>query len=199
MCIRDRTMLLSIFSPAGRWTWSGPRTPRPAIRWHPSPRSEPRAGAGVAAVQKFVVVAMNSLLAAGLYATMSYGLAVIYGVMRIINLAHAGLMMLAAYATWALNDRFGLDPFLSMIIVAPAFFLLGMALYATLIRWLPRSAAGPSMQSLLLLFGVWLVVQNLAYAIWGGDTQSFLTPYTMESVPFLGGRLGAVSYTHLRA
>ena len=46
------------------------------------------------------------------------------------------------------------------------------------------------MQSLLLLFGVWLVLQNLAYAIWGGDTQSILTPYTMESVPFLGGRFG---------
>lgn len=141
-------------------------------------------------MQKFVVVALNSLLAAGLYATMSYGLAVIYGVMRIINLAHAGLMMLAAYATWALNDRFALDPFLSMVVVAPAFFLIGMALYATLIRWLPRSAAGPSIQSLLLLFGVWLVLQNLAYAIWGGDTQSILTPYTMQSVQLFGGRFG---------
>jgi branched-chain amino acid transport system permease protein len=141
-------------------------------------------------LQKFVVVALNSLLAAGLYATMSYGLAVIYGVMRIINLAHAGLMMLAAYATYTLNDRFGLDPFLSLLVVAPGFFLLGLALYATFIRWLPRSSAGPSLQSLLLLFGLWLVLQNLAYAIWGGDTQSILTPYTMESVSLLGGRFG---------
>jgi branched-chain amino acid transport system permease protein len=141
-------------------------------------------------VQKLVVVALNSLLTAGLYATMSYGLAVIYGVMRIINLAHAGLMMLAAYATWALNDRFALDPFLSMVVVAPAFFLFGMVLYATVIRFLPRSSTGPSMQSLLLLFGLWLVLQNLAYAIWGGDTQSILTSYTMESVRFLGGRFG---------
>jgi len=141
-------------------------------------------------VQKFVVVALNSLLAAGLYATMSYGLAVIYGVMRIINLAHAGLMMLAAYATYTLNDRFGLDPFVSLVVVAPAFFLFGLALYATFIRWLPRSSAGPSLQSLLLLFGLWLVLQNLAYAIWGGDTQSILTPYTMQSVEVLGGRFG---------
>lgn len=141
-------------------------------------------------MQKLVVVALNSLLAAGLYATMSYGLAVIYGVMRIINLAHAGLMMLAAYATFTLNDRFGLDPFLSILVVAPAFFLLGMALYATLVRRLPRSSTGPSMQSLLLLFGVWLVLQNLAYAIWGGDTQSILTSYTMESVGGFGQRFG---------
>ena len=141
-------------------------------------------------MQKLVVVALNSLLAAGLYATMSYGLAVIYGVMRIINLAHAGLMMLAAYTTFALNDRFGLDPFLSIVIVAPLFFLIGMGLYGTLVRRLPRSAAGPSIQSLLLLFGVWLVLQNLAYAIWGGDTQSILTPYTMQSVRAFGEGFG---------
>jgi branched-chain amino acid transport system permease protein len=141
-------------------------------------------------VQKLVVVFLNSLLAAGLYATMSYGLAVIYGVMRIINLAHAGLMMLAAYATLTLNDRWGMDPFLSMVVVAPAFFLIGVGLYETLVRWLPKGASGPSMQSLLLLFGVWLVLQNLAYAVWGGDTQSILTPYTMESVGLLGGRFG---------
>jgi branched-chain amino acid transport system permease protein len=141
-------------------------------------------------MQKLVVVTLNSLLAAGLYATMSYGLAVIYGVMRIINLAHAGLMMLAAYTTFALNDRFGLDPFLSILIVAPLFFLIGMALYATVVRRLPRAATGASMQSLLLLFGVWLVLQNLAYAIWGGDTQSILTSYTLQSVRAFGEGFG---------
>jgi branched-chain amino acid transport system permease protein len=141
-------------------------------------------------VQKLLVIVLNSLLAAGLYATMSYGLAVIYGVMRIINLAHAGLMMLAAYATFALNDRWGMDPFLSIVVVAPVFFLIGVGLYETLVRWLPKGTGGPSMQSLLLLFGVWLVLQNLAYAVWGGDTQSILTPYTMESVGLLGGRFG---------
>ena len=98
--------------------------------------------------------------------------------------------LLAAYTTFALNDRFGLDPFLSILIVAPLFFLIGMGLYGTLVRRLPRSAAGPSMQSLLLLFGVWLVLQNLAYAIWGGDTQSILTPYTMRSVRAFGEGFG---------
>jgi branched-chain amino acid transport system permease protein len=121
---------------------------------------------------------------------MSYGLAVIYGVMRIINLAHAGVMMLGAYATLTLFSRFSLDPFLSLVVVGPAFFLLGILLYHALIRWLPRSTAGPSIESLLLLFGLWLVLQNLAYAIWTGDTQSILTPYTMKSVPLAGVRVG---------
>src|SRR5215813_262078 len=135
-------------------------------------------------------VLVNSLLAAGLYATMSYGLAVIYGVMRIINLAHAGILMLGAYATFALFTRFGLDPFLSLVIVIPLFFAFGVLLYLAMVRRLPRSTAGPSIESLLLLFGVWLILQNLAYAIWSGDTQSILTSYTMKSIPIFGVRVG---------
>ena len=135
-------------------------------------------------------VLLSSLLSAGLYATLAYGLAVIYGVMRIINLAHAGLMMLAAYVTLTLNTRFGLDPFVSLVVVTPLFFLLGVLLDVTLIRRLPRGGATPSMQSLLLLFGLWLVLQNLAYVIWSGDTQSILTPYTMSSVSLLGESYG---------
>src|ERR1700737_3002270 len=99
-------------------------------------------------------VLINSLLAGGLYATLSYGLAMIYGVMRIINLAHAGILMLGAYATFSLYTRFRLDPFLSLVIVAPLFFLFGVALYVALVRRLPRSAGTPSMESLLLLFGL---------------------------------------------
>jgi branched-chain amino acid transport system permease protein len=141
-------------------------------------------------VQRLASVLLSSLLSASLYATMAYGLAVIYGVMRIINLAHAGLMMLAAYVTLSLNTRFGLDPFVSLVVVTPLFFALGVLLDVTLIRRLPRGGATPSMQSLLLLFGLWLVLQNLAYVIWSGDTQSILTSYTMRSVSLLGDSYG---------
>jgi len=144
-------------------------------------------------VRDLPAVLLNSLFAAGLYATMSYGLAVIYGVMRIINLAHAGVMMLAAYTTLALSTRFGLDPFLSLFAVVPLFFALGVAFHRLVVRRLPRTTAAASMESLLLLFGVWLVLQNLAYAIWTGDTQSILTPYTMKSVELLGVRVGVPS------
>jgi len=144
-------------------------------------------------MREHVAVLVNSLLAAGLYATMSYGLAVIYGVMRIINLAHAGILMLGAYVTFTLYSRFGLDPFLSLAVVIPLFFGFGVLLYKTMVRRLPRSQSGPSIESLLLLFGVWLVLQNLAYAIWTGDTQSILTRYTMKSIEILGVRVGVPS------
>jgi branched-chain amino acid transport system permease protein len=144
-------------------------------------------------MQELLAVLINSLLAAGLYATMSYGLAVIYGVMRIINLAHAGILMLGAYATFTLYSRFGLDPYLSLAVVVPLFFGFGALLYLGMVRRLPRSSSGPSMESLLLLFGAWLVLQNFAYAVWGGDTQSILTGYTMKSAELAGVRVGVPS------
>ena len=144
-------------------------------------------------MQKLISVVVNSFLAAGLYATIAYGLAVIYGVMRIINLAHAGLMMLGAYVTFTLFSRFSLDPFVSLVVVGPLFFLLGVLLYRTVGKRVARSGATPSMESLLLLFGVWLVLQNLAYVIWTGDTQSILTSYTMKSVKIAGVRVGVPS------
>jgi branched-chain amino acid transport system permease protein len=143
-------------------------------------------------MSSLAAVLIDSLLAAGLYATMAYGLAVIYGVMRIINLAHAGFMMLGAYVTFTLHSKLSVDPFLSLVVVVPLFYFLGLALHPLLIRRLTRSTAsgGTSIESLLLLFGLWLVLQNLAYAIWTGETVSILTPYTMKSIPVLGVRVG---------
>jgi branched-chain amino acid transport system permease protein len=144
-------------------------------------------------VQRLLSVLFASLLAAGLYATIAYGLAVIYGVMRIINLAHAGLMMLGAYVCLALNEHFGLDPLLGVLVVGPLFFLFGLALYFLLVRRVPHGGATPSMQSLLLLFGLWLILQNVAYWIWSGDTQSITTSYTMSSVELFGEHYGVPS------
>jgi branched-chain amino acid transport system permease protein len=140
-------------------------------------------------LRDLLTLLLNSALSAGLYGTVALGLAVIYGVMRLINLAHAGFMMLAAYVTLTLATRFGLDPFLSLLAVVPLFFALGALLYGGVIRRLPRGG-GASMESLLLLFGLWLILQNLAYAVWSGDTQSILTPYTLKSVSVLGVRVG---------
>src|SRR5260221_6597249 len=101
-----------------------------------------------------VSVLLNSLLAAGLYATMAYGLAVIYGVMRIIKLAHSGIMMLGTYVTFALFTRFSLDPFASLVVVAPIFFLFSVLLYRLFGRQMAAPSSVPSIESLLLLVPV---------------------------------------------
>lgn len=127
----------------------------------------------------FASLLISAILTAGLYATMSYGLALIYGVMKIINLAHAGVMMLGAYMTFWLVTTFHLNPFLAPLLVVPTFFLLGLVMQRILIRPL---ADAPPIASLLLLFGVWLIMQNFAYLIFSGDTRSIFTEYTLLTI-----------------
>jgi branched-chain amino acid transport system permease protein len=134
-------------------------------------------------VQDTLATLISALLAAGLYATMSYGLALIYGVLKVINLANAGVLMLGAYVTWWMWDAFHVDPLLAPIVVLPLFFLFGIVLERVAVR---RVIEQEPIVSLLLLFGVWLILQNIAYAIWTGDTRSIETPF-IESTFKLGG------------
>jgi branched-chain amino acid transport system permease protein len=124
-------------------------------------------------------VLLFGLLLGGVYATMAYGLGLIYGVMRIVNLAHGAVLMLAAYAAYALNARWGLDPFLTLPLVVPAAYVAGVALYVGLVR---HVASGPPMASLLLLFGVSLCARNLAYLVWTGDDRSLTLPHSLATI-----------------
>jgi branched-chain amino acid transport system permease protein len=122
-----------------------------------------------------------ALLLAGIYAAMAVGMTVIYGVMRIVNLAHAGFLMLGAYFAYELFERFHIDPLLGAVLALPVFFLFGMAVHWLLVRWLPKSDT-PTLASLLLMFGFWLVLQNLGYVIWGNDDRSIMTPRTLAPI-----------------
>ena len=122
---------------------------------------------------------ITAVLTAGLYALMSFGLALVYGVMKIISLAHAGTMMLGAFVVLSLNRALHLDPILGAIVSAALFFVLGMALYRLAVR---RVVNAPPIASLLLLFGVWLCAQNAAYLIWGSEDQSIVTAYTYSTI-----------------
>src|SRR5258708_34604208 len=94
---------------------------------------------------------VTAVLTAGLYALMSYGLALVYGVMKIINLAHAGTMMLSAFVVLTLNRVFHLDPVPGAGVIAAVFFVLGMALNRLAV-W--RVISAPQLAPLLLTFGI---------------------------------------------
>ncbi len=140
----------------------------------------------------FLNLLIAALLLAGVYATMSYGMTVIYGVMKIVNLAHAGFMMLGAYFAYELFQRFGLDPVINAVLAFPVFFLLGMVVHRLLVRWIPTSDV-PTLTSLLLLFGLWLVLQNIGYLVWGNTDRAILTPRTLSTL-----RVGPVMVSTVR-
>lgn len=130
---------------------------------------------------RLIEALISALMVAGLYATMSYGLALIYGVMKIINLANAGSMMLASFTTFFLWQSFGLDPLVSVFLVAPMFFVVGALIEAFLVR---RVINEKPVISLLLLFGVLLVMQAGASFFLGGDVRSVRPVYIQEVVHF---------------
>ncbi len=136
--------------------------------------------------QDLISVGVAALLTAGLYAVMSYGLAIIYGVMKVINLSHAGFLMLGAFMTLVYFQLWRLDPILGAFLNLPVFFAAGWLVYKTLVR---RVITALPIASLLLLFALWLVIQNVALAIWGSDDQSIITAYTYTALPLLGFRI----------
>lgn len=128
----------------------------------------------------FLNLLVSAVLLAGVYAAMSVGMTIIYGVLKIVNLAHAGFLMLGAYFVYELYARLNVDPLLGVLVAFPSFFFIGVALYWLLIRRIPRSDQ-PTLSSLLLLFGLWLVLQNLGYLIWGNADRAILTPRTFST------------------
>jgi branched-chain amino acid transport system permease protein len=114
-------------------------------------------------------VVISGLLAGSIYAMVALGLGLIFGVMRVLNVAHGPLLMLGAYTTFWLFQRFGLNPYLSILVSMPLLFLLGLALQRVLVR---RVVDAPELPSLLLTFGVSIALVNLAQLAFTSDLRS---------------------------
>jgi branched-chain amino acid transport system permease protein len=119
-------------------------------------------------------VVISGLLAGALYAMVALGLALIFGVMRVINVAHGTLLMLGAYTTFWWFHFLGLNPYLSLLASMPLMFALGMLLQRTLVR---RVVDAPELSSLLLTFGISIALVNLTQLAFTSDLRSveFLT------------------------
>ncbi len=117
---------------------------------------------------------VSGLLAGGLYAVVALGMALIFGVMRVINIAHGTLLMLGAYTTFWLFSLYGMNPFLSLLISFPLIFLVGVILQRLFVY---RVVDAPELSSLLLTFGISIFISNMAMVAWTADYRSveFLT------------------------
>jgi len=119
-------------------------------------------------------VIISGLLAGALYSMVALGLALIYGVMRVINIAHGTILMLGAYTTFWWFRLLGINPFVSLLVSIPLLFLLGMFLQRTLVN---RVVDAPELSSLLLTFGISIALVNVAQLAFTSDVRSveFLT------------------------
>jgi len=114
-------------------------------------------------------VVISGLLAGALYAMVALGLGLIFGVMRVLNVAHGPLLMLGAYTTFWLFHWWGINPYLSLVLTMPLLFVVGVGLQRLLVR---RVVDAPELSSLLLTFGVSIALVNLAQLAFTSDLRS---------------------------
>ena len=112
---------------------------------------------------------LQGLFLGAYYALIACSLSFLFGVMRIINLAHGSLAVLAAFLLFVLADRFGLSPWLGLIAVVPVMAALGWVLQVLVLE---RSLKGGLLVPLLSTFGLAIVVDNLLFEGFGADTRS---------------------------
>jgi branched-chain amino acid transport system permease protein len=114
-------------------------------------------------------VVISGVLSGALYAMVALGLALIFGVMRVINIAHGSLLMLGAYVTFFLHSRAGMNPFLTVPISMAVLFVVGVVLQRTLVF---RVVDAPELSSLLLTFGISIALVNLAQNAFTSDLRA---------------------------
>lgn len=124
-------------------------------------------------------VLLNGVLLGGLYAVMALGLALVWGVLNIVNLAHGAFIMLGAYVSWYLYTDAHIDPFIGLPITALLMFALGYALQRGLLNLVVRA---PMFNTLLITFGLEVVLTSLAQLAFSADFRTINPPYSGESL-----------------
>lgn len=139
------------------------------------------------------------ILTGALYGLAAAGLSLVFGVLRVLNVAHGELVMIGGYASFWLFALLGLDPFLSLPLVVPLMFLVGLGLHQGLFSRVQTLEEEPRIKnSLLIGFGLSLALHNLAIRLWTADDRSITTAYsgatlTLSGLVFPVVRLGALA------
>src|SRR4030081_165084 len=134
----------------------------------------------------------SGLLMGLLYGLIAVGLALIFGLMDIVNFAHGEFLMVAMYATFFLFAFFAIDPLLAAPLVAAALFVFGAVVYLLIVRFAVRAKANAGMVQIFSTFGLAIVMRGLA--------QFFFTPdYRSVTHSWLWGQTVCVFVSFLPA
>ncbi len=119
---------------------------------------------------------VSGLLAGGLYGLLALGLSLSWGLLRLVNLGHFALAFLGAYLTYQLGTVFRFPPWLSALLIVPAFFALGVGLHVVFVRFRVTEFT-----SLLVTFGVTVILESVIQWFWTADFRRYETAYATAS------------------
>ncbi len=121
------------------------------------------------------------------YGVAAAGLSLVFGVLRVLNVAHGELLMLGGYTSFWLFNLLGVDPFISVVISGPVLLVLGLVLHRGLFVFVERLEEETRIKnSLLVSFGLGLILQNLVQWAWTADERSVNTAYAGGSLILFG-------------
>ncbi len=129
---------------------------------------------------------IQGALIGGLYALFAAGLSLMFGVMRIINIAHGDFIVMSAYLAVAVVGLLGVNPFLALICVVPIMFGAGYALQRGLLNF---TLGGDILRPLLVTFGISVIIQNVLLEIFSADSQRLQVPWLETASVRLGDQL----------
>lgn len=122
---------------------------------------------------------VQGVLLGGIYGLIAMGLSLIFGVMGVINFAHGQLMVMAMYVSYWIFVLLGIDPYLSLFVVAAIIFLLGYGIQSTLVN---RILDYPEAIQVLPLVSLGLILENVALLFWGPDPRSPQTAMGLKTL-----------------
>jgi branched-chain amino acid transport system permease protein len=126
---------------------------------------------------------INGLLIGGIYALVSIGVTLIFGVVKIVNFAQGEFVMIGMYISFFLANQFGLDPLLSLLVTMPVLFVVGVLVQHFLIR----RVLGPNdMPQIFLTFALSLLLLNLALMLFTANYRTVHTSYSDEAFHIAG-------------
>lgn len=135
----------------------------------------------------FMQTLLFGIFAGSIYGIAAMGLALVFGVLKILNIAHGELVMLGGYLGFWAFSALGLDPFIALVIVIPALFIFGVILDRVLYRYVVLLPGEEKIKnSLLVSFGLGLVLQNMALWLFTGDERSVQPSYAGDGFNVLG-------------
>ena len=121
---------------------------------------------------------MMGILLGGLYTLIALGLSLVFGVMKLINVAHGDLVIFGSYFAYTAMTVLGIDPILSLVIGMPLLFVIGFGIQ----KYLMSRAFEISLEApLIIAFGISLILQNLEQILWSPLSRGLTTSYALES------------------
>jgi len=133
----------------------------------------------------WVNIILQGVLTGGLYAMFAAGLSLIFGVMRLVNIAHGDLIVLAAYLALVVTTTLGINPLLSIVIVAPLMAAIGYGLQRLLLN---RTLGEDLLPPLLVTFGLSVIIQNGLLEVFTADSRKLQAgPIEVDSIQIGGG------------